>query len=59
MSNIERHPVPFCFERYDDFLGFVVSQSGARLSKNLTEAIKKAKYAITPHEFAILNRLNQ
>lgn len=59
MSDIEQHPIPFCFERYDDFLGFVVSQSGNLLAKTLAKAIKKVNYKITPREFAILNRLNQ
>ena len=55
----EKHPVPFCFERYDDFLGFVVSQSGFRLGRSLALAIRRAGFKITPREFAILNRLNQ
>ena len=59
MPDIEKHPVPCCFDRYDDFLGFVVSQSGYLLSKTLDSAIKNAGYKITPREFAILNRLHQ
>ena len=59
MDKIKEHPVPFCFDHYDDFLGFVVSQSGYRLGKGLGDAIKKAGYKITPREFAILNRLHQ
>lgn len=51
--------VPFCFDRYDDFLGFVVSQSGYSLARCLSNAIKDAGYSITPREFAILNRLHQ
>ena len=47
--------MPFCFDRYDDFLGFVVSQSGYLLGKTLGTAIKEAGYSITPREFAILN----
>ena len=57
--DIENHPVPFCFKRYDDFLGFVVGQSGFRLSKSLSSAIRDAGFKITPREFAIMNRLNQ
>ena len=59
MIETEKHPVPFCFERYDDFLGFVVSQSGYRLGRSLALGIKRAGFKITPREFAILNRLNQ
>ncbi len=59
LSDIESHPIPFCFDRYDDFLGFVVSQSGYLLGKGLGDAIKAAGCAITPREFAILNRLHQ
>ena len=59
MKNIEQHQVPFCFDRYDDFLGFVVSQSGYLLGKCLGKAIKQSGYNITPREFSILNRLHQ
>ena len=59
MDKIEKHPIPFCFDHYDDFLGFVVSQSGYLLGKGLGGAIKKAGIKITPREFAILNRLHQ
>ena len=59
MPDIEQHPMPFCVDRYDDFLGFVVSQSGYLLGKTLGNAIKEAGYSITPREFAILNRLHQ
>ena len=59
MAAFKEHPVPFCFDHYDDFLGFVVSQSGYLLGKGLGDAIKKAGYKITPREFAIMNRLHQ
>ena len=59
MVKTEKHPIPFCFDHYDDFLGFVVSQSGFLLGKGLGDAIKKAGITITPREFAILNRLHQ
>jgi len=59
MADIEEHPIPFCFDRYDDFLGFVISQSGYLLGKGLGEAIKKSNIKITPREFVILNRLHQ
>ncbi len=59
MSNIEKHPIPFCFDHYDDFLGFVVSQSGYLLGRELGSAIKQAGIDITPREFSILNRLHQ
>lgn len=59
MKKTDQHTPPFCFDQYDDFLGFVVSQSGYLLGKGLGSAIKSAGYKITPREFSILNRLNQ
>ncbi|NIB40316.1 winged helix-turn-helix transcriptional regulator [Pseudomaricurvus alkylphenolicus] len=59
MAKVDKPADPLCFDQYDDFLGFVVSQSGYLLGKSLGDAISKAGYKITPREFAVLNRVFQ
>jgi DNA-binding MarR family transcriptional regulator len=51
---------PWDFEQdYDNVIGFLVSQSAFQLSRVLTRTIEEAGLDLTPHEFAVLNRLHQ
>jgi DNA-binding MarR family transcriptional regulator len=50
---------PYSFDDYDNFIGFVVSQAGYRLSQGLAGAISSLGSDLKPREFAILNRLHQ
>ena len=47
------------FDDYDKVPGFVISQAAYAISKTLTRRIKEAGINVTPHEFAILNRLTE
>lgn len=47
------------FDDYDKVPGFVISQAAYVIRKTLTRRIKDAGINVTPHEFAILNRLNK
>lgn len=47
------------FEDYDNVPGFVISQAAYAISKTLTKRMKEAGVNLTPHEFAVLNRLTE
>lgn len=47
------------FDDYDNVPGFVISQAAYAISKSLTKRMKEAGVNLTPHEFAILNRLTE
>ena len=46
-----------CFENYDQVPGFVVSQTAYTIRKTIARRFKKQRIDLTPHEFALLNRL--
>lgn len=49
----------FCFENYDNVIGFVVSQAAEVLGKGLEEIIRRNGISLSPREFVVLNRLHQ
>lgn len=49
----------FCFDDYDNVIGFVISQAGDVLAKGLEAIITRNGITLTPREFVVLNRLHQ
>lgn len=46
-----------CFEEYDKVPGFIVSQTAYTIRKNIAMGFKEQDIDLTPHEFALINRL--
>lgn len=49
----------FCFDDYDNVIGFVISQAADALGRGLEAIIRRNGITLTPREFVVLNRLHQ